>query len=510
SATVSFIADVAPLGTSTYTLSYGRTAVARPAPPADLIVVRQPEFVELRTTQFGLLLPVGRQTFQPAISAAQAPAPVRAMFLGNAQFSGSRLFGAKKVRAFAGELTAAGPVYAEAVLRYTYEDGTTLAITARLAAGDTRVHWATNVTGDAPEDGWQLTLFQPGEAVRMPWVGEWGINKWGKLNEKLAVALEKEPAGDITRLTPWGDWWDGTTQTAWTFTNAAGAALLSAHSLDAGAWVEPAAPGTLRDWAGWQAKLLPLRKLEDGGIVLHVNNARGARKWALGGAGAGIGHRLNRVKDYVLSWPEDAGTHPHMFLTKQEMAETRARRELDPAQLAGLKNFWIGGLYKSGDGYLPSYHDAMALGAYLLTGDPRVGEEAKVLERFRNALQIQGKYDTMRYTCLVAEYYDTLIDDPLTPEAERESLRALFAYLGYTLADPATWSCERGYRSYNLNMSVANVLNVGMIASAIPTHPMATEWVKPALAMTDAILGEVGPAGEFPESVTNYAGVTAS
>ncbi|OPZ87937.1 MAG: hypothetical protein BWY76_00220 [bacterium ADurb.Bin429] len=510
SAKVSFIADVAPLGTSTYALSYGRRAIARQEPRTDLVVVRRPEFVELRTTQFGLLLPLGAKTFQPAVPAAQAPVPVQAMFLGNAQFSGSRLFGEKKIRAFAGKLTAAGPVYAEAVLRYTYEDDTTLAITARLAAGDTRVQWATAVTGDAPDDGWQLLMFQPHEAVRLPWKGEFGLNKWGKLNEQVDVALEKEPAGDITRLTPWNDWWDGTTQTAWIFKNAAGAELLAAQSLDAGAWVEPVAAGTLRNWAGWQYKLLPLRKLEDGTIALHVNNATGARKWALGGAATGIGHRLNIVKDYVLSWPEDADTHPHMFMTKAEMEEARARRKLDQAQLTGLKNYWIAGLYKSGDGFIPSYHDTMALGAYLLTGDPQVGKDAKVLERFRNAMMIQGKFDTMRYTCMVTEYYDTLIDDPLTPEAERENLRALFAYLGYKLADPATWSCERGYRSYNLNMSVANVLNVGMVASAIPTHPMAKEWVKPALAMTDDILKDVGPAGEFPESVTNYAGVTTS
>jgi hypothetical protein len=511
-AKVSFVADLAPLGVSAYTLSYGPKAIMRKAPQSDLVVIRQPEFAELRTTKFGLLLPLGAKTFQPAIPAAQAPVPVQAMFLGNAQFSGSRLFGAKKITAFSGALTATGPVFGEVALRYTYEDNSTLTITAQLAAGDTQVRWATNATGDAPDDGWQLTLFQPNEAVRMPWVGEFGINKWGKNFEKLDVALEKEPAGDITRLTPWGDWWDATTQLEWTFKNAAGAELMKASSRDAGAWVEPVAAGTLRDWGGWQKKLLPLRKLDDGSIVLHVNNAHGERKWALGGAGTGIGHRLDTVKDFVLNWPQDAGTHPHMFLTKQELDDARARHQpVDPALLAQLKTLWVSGLYKTADGsFVPAYHDTNALGAYLLTGDPQVAKEAKVLERLRNHMAIQGKFDTMRATCMVAEYYDTLIDDPLVPEAERENLRALFAFLGYKLSDPSTWSCERGYRSYNLNMSVANVLNVGMIASAIPTHPKAKEWVKPALTMIDDILTDVGPAGEFPESVTNYAGVTTS
>lgn len=434
------------------------------------------------------------------------------MFLGASEFSGSQLIGASKISAFAGTLTATGPVYAELALRYTYEDASTLTITARLAAGDSQALWATDASGDQPDDGWQLTLFKAGEAVRLPWVGEFGnLNKWGKLNEKAEAALEKEPAGDITRLTPWGDWWDGTTQLEWTFKTPEGREWLKASSRDAGAWVEPLAPGTLRDWGGWAKKLLPLRKLEDGRIVLHVNNAHGARKWALGGAQPGVGHRLDTVKDYVLSWPQDAGTHPHMFMTKQEIEEARQRHQpLDQAQLGYLKQYWSGGMYKSGDGYIPAYHDTMALGAYLLTGDPEIAKQAKVYERLKNHMMIQGKFDTMRYMCLVTEYYDTLIDDPITPETERESLRALFAYLGYKMSDPLTWSCERGYRSYNLNMSVANVLNLGMIAAAIPTHPKAKEWAKPAFAMLNDILNEVGPAGEFPESVTNYAGVTTS
>ena len=222
--------------------------------------------------------------------------------------------------------------------------------------------------------------------------------------------------------------------------------------------------------------------------------------------------RLNTVKDYVLEWAGDAGTHPHLFLNREEMAAARMHQQpLDKAQLAGIRNYWISGLYKGSDGTaIPAYHDGYALGAYLLTNDLQVAKQAQVLERLRNHLALQGRFDTMRYTCLLAVYYDTLIDDPLTPPAERDTLRALFAYLGYTLADPATWSCERGYRSYNLNMSVSNLLNLGMVAAAIPTHPMAKTWARPALAMTESMLRQVGPAGEWPESISNYTGVTAS
>ena len=84
------------------------------------------------------------------------------------------------------------------------------------------------------------------------------------------------------------------------------------------------------------------------------------------------------------------------------------------------------------------------------------------------------------------------------------------AYLGYSQASPARWSNERGYRSYNLNMSVSHTLHLGMIACTIPTHPLARTWVQPALDLVDDLLNEVGPAGEWPESVSNYVHVSGS
>ena len=85
------------------------------------------------------------------------------------------------------------------------------------------------------------------------------------------------------------------------------------------------------------------------------------------------------------------------------------------------------------------------------------------------------------------------------------------AYLAYKDADPSTWSIERGYRSYNLNMSVAHVLNLGMLAATLPNHPMAKTWIRSAEAMTDDMLAKnVGPAGEWPESIANYAWVSVS
>lgn len=509
-----FIADLAPLASDPYTVRYGD----QPAPAAaqtDLQVRQAGEEVELTTARFGLRLLLGERVYDEPQSAGQVPGPVGAMRRPDGQwFGGSALYGERKVKAYAARLTENGPVLAEWTVRYTYEDDSTLDLTVLLAAGDALAYWVTDSSADSPEDGWQLRLGPGLEPLVMPLKPEFGNNKWKQLQmvngqwdfDPQDVPLAGEPEGMITQLTPWNDWWDGTTQTEWTFKNEAGAPVLRAQVQDAGAWVVPEAPGTLRGWGAWQHKLLPLWKEPEGVLALRVNNAEGLRKWLFGSGEPALGRRLNLVKDYVLDWPGDAGTHPHMFLTRAEMEAARARRQpVDPQLLQSLKAYW-----QSGPLELPAYHDCYAMGAYLLTGDLQVAAEAKVLERFRNHMTLQGKFDTMRYASMVIEYYDTLIDDPLVPEEERGYLRALMAYLGYQLADPAKWSIERGYRSYNLNMSVANVLNLGMMASAIPTHPQAKAWAAPALAMLEAMLQEVGPAGEWGESVTNYTGVTVS
>lgn len=75
---------------------------------------------------------------------------------------------------------------------------------------------------------------------------------------------------------------------------------------------------------------------------------------------------------------------------------------------------------------------------------------------------------------------------------DRSLFRAQMAHLGYVMADPATWSIERGFRTYNLNMSVAYVLNQGLVACTIPSHPEAPAWMQPALRMMDDMLNEAG------------------
>ncbi|HJN18699.1 MAG TPA: hypothetical protein QGH10_24565, partial [Armatimonadota bacterium] len=76
------------------------------------------------------------------------------------------------------------------------------------------------------------------------------------------------------------------------------------------------------------------------------------------------------------------------------------------------------------------------------------------------------------------------------------------------VARPSTWDIERGYRSYNPNMSLSYLLARGIVGCAIPNHPLAEEWVAPGLSRAQTWLEEVGPEGEWYESA-HYSQVSA-
>jgi hypothetical protein len=85
----------------------------------------------------------------------------------------------------------------------------------------------------------------------------------------------------VTRLSPWADWWSTWTQTSIRLRIGDQPQELHLASHDPGAWVVPAAAGTMRDWGAWQHKLVPVIKTDDGQIALRVNHAAGMRKWSV-------------------------------------------------------------------------------------------------------------------------------------------------------------------------------------------------------------------------------------
>ena len=517
---IALVTDLGPLQTRRFVLHYGPKAlpgVAGRMPTTDLRVRTRDGTVEIVTKRFGVRLRVGEKTFAPAVPPGQVPGPLVAMRLADGTwFGGSRMYGTTKVTGYHARLVATGPVFAEVRYRYTYAAGNALDLVAHVAAGDSAVLWDAHVKKDRPGEGCRMVLNRNLPPLVFPVSKEWGVKRacfrshTVKVGTRVELPLATYTDELVTQVTPWNDWWDSTTQTVVRLKVTKRDTELQLASRDPGAWVTPAAPGTMRDWAAWQHKLLAVKRLPDGEVVLDVNLAAGApggvRKWSIGEGEPAVGRRLDVVKDYVLDWPRRPGlSHPHLFVSGAELRDHRRRVKPDPAVMKTADY-----VARETIRPVPSYKDHQALAAWLVSGDRQVAEKVKLAERLRRHLNLLGKFDLMRSTTVVAALYDGLIESVLIGAKERPFLRAQMAYLGYTLADPATWSIERGYRSYNPNMSVSYVLSLGIVACLLPDHPKAREWVKPAVNRTRRWLADdLGPNGEWTESA-HYSHVTAS
>ncbi|HEY3417041.1 MAG TPA: hypothetical protein VGM23_09180, partial [Armatimonadota bacterium] len=265
----------------------------------------------------------------------------------------------------------------------------------------------------------------------------------------------------------------------------------------------------------------------------QVNAAQGVRKWTVsdcrslpGVAGLfqwhnykpestfppetrpTVNYRLDEVKDYVLSWPGDAGRHPCLFVTRAELEALWKRQDVDTAKVAELlKNSGVQTAESINRQTMPDSTTAPALGAYLVSGgSPEVAEKTQLLARLRKALNYElWGFQFGWAGAPTPILYDGVIDSPAVPEAERPVLRAQMAYYAYRLADPAVWSAERGYCSGNQNMTVTWEISRGLTACAIPTHPMAKVWYRKAERIMEYFLDHmVGPAGEWPESMGGH------
>ncbi len=523
-AQVSFITDLAPQTTKTFTLTYAATPPARPPLAGDLSVKEGVGSVDIATNLFSATLLLGGKTYDPPAVPAQVPGPLVSLALGDGtQFSGSRLFGNTTITSYQALLTSVGGVFARVEYLYTYADGNTLRMIAQVNAGDCGIMWDTDVKDDRVADGVDFLLSQGLPPLVFPVNMEWFtkrkvfLDSEAKVGDLVELPLDAYNERIVTKLTPWNDWWDDYTQILIPLNITGKNTQLQISSRDPGAWVEPAAPGTMRDWGGWQHKLIPIERADNGEVYLRVNNAQGIRRWTSRqvmvptGEGAfswwerGMGREpLNVVKDYVLDWPEQPDSHPRLFVSREQVQEYFRTAPHDEKQIQYIL------ATKPEIRPEPSYKDAWALEAWLRSGGKdEIATEVQLAERLPQHLNLLGQFDTMRSTGIVAALYDALIDSDLVTPEERPLYRAQMAYLAYKINDPSTWSIERGYKSGNPNMSVSHMLARGILACLLPDHPMAKAWVEPAIARMNQWMTEVGPEGEWYES-GHYAQVTYS
>lgn len=553
-----------PLEEKRFLARYGESA-AGPRPESGLHVSKRGGGVHVDTGAFGAEFAVGQHRWDAPAKAEAVPGPiVRLRFQDGTLFGGSGLYGDTRVSRWSGECSARGPVFAQFDYYYQYVGGVEVQLTARVFSGGSAILWDMRTTGgELPGDGIRFNVSSGLPPLTFVFKGEF-YSKRGSIvgrevepGDLLSIPLEDYPRdwatknvrsrpqpGMITRLTPWRDWWDDSTQTAIVLRIGAGTSskseensvqALSVVRRNAGDWVEPAPPGTAVSHGSVYPRMIPLIKSPQGGISLQADLTGGRRSWTLNTYASTrekrdqqvddkrlldrarktlVGHRLNRINHWVLDWSGDVDTHPHLYVSQSEIDEWRKSYEPEKGEIKTL--IQRASLRSSNPPpWAPhSAHDRWTIQAWLLTDSEELAARLRFGDVLKNHLGLLGNYDVMRHGSRVAMMYDLMIDSDLISVEERPVLQAQMAYLAYYLASPSNWSMERGYMSGNLNMSVMHVLNLGVLAAAIPEHPMAEEWSAGALAMMDQWLDEkVGPAGEFRgpgESQANYAPVSAA
>ena len=526
---VAFIADLAPGASDRYQVDCQAMPRTTAGPASDLSVEPVADGVALRTSLFGARMPLGSVRYPSPVHPSRVPAPVAAFLdRGSQEFGGSRLFGPGQIRAWSAELVEAGPVLAAVAIRYEYADGTVLSVRAELAAGDSTLAFDTRVEGSKPKAGFELLLSRGLPPLVFRVAIEGGTRRKdpsgapARAGEWLDLPVADLPPGTITRLTPWADWWDDTTQTAIRLQIPGSERELRITRRNAGHWVAPAPPGTLGKGGPNEFNRIPLTRDRSGALQLRVDAADGRRSFSVGmlprrddraavyrarflvDRAGDVGRRLDVVKRWALDWPQTR-PNPNLFLDASELAAARERK-WDPAQIETFTQSLAS--TRVGEG---TYVQTIGLGAYLMTGDPSVAKRGRLVERLRHDLALLGDFDMMRKTSPLVALYDAMMASDLISPADRKRFRAQFAYLGYRLTEPDIWSYERGYTSGNANMSVAFVLASGIVAAAIPDHPQARAWAERGIRLVDRLLDEnVGPAGEWPESVAHYAHVASS
>ncbi len=490
SAKLSFVvAKLEPQTTQTYTVSSSPTPAVQKA-KTDLAILTKTGHVETTTAKFGVRLLVGEKSYDPAAAPADVPAPVLGMRLADGTwFGGSRMFGSTRITSYTARIIDSGPVFARAGCLYTYADGNTLEVTIRLSAGGRGLIFETKVARQKPDDGWDLR-FTPGlPALTLQFPKEAAGRQSGAKSIENSNWLERPvsayAAGTLTKLSPWGDWWNEFTQPDVYLQFADGRRELALVRCSPQRWVLPVEGGDA-PFGHFERKAIPLIKQADGSVALRVDNASGVRIWSvsegddpqkkfarypqLKGPASGPPLGLDAVKDLVLDWPDGAEKHPWLIISATEMS--RAAKTNPDA----LSRF---------------------------TSEHAVNAMEETLSRM-------GEFDLMRGVGNLAGQYDAIIDSDLMTPQKRKLLRARMAYLAYHAASPANWSSERGYRSGNPNMTIAHTLNQGVLACLLKDHPMARQWAEgPTRRMRDWLDKTVDDDGYWNES-SHYARVSIS
>ena len=432
--------------------------------------------------------------------------PVAAMRLRSGKWVGSSsLVSASAVRKYLADITARGPVLTEVRCRIEFGDGGKWTLRFRIESGEPVV--LVEEQFDAPAGGAFRLYLDSGDFT--PTRVLYRSGKGGTLGQVSSGAIGE---GKVFTLEPWLQWWKEERRGNWLglYDDTPGPqaetpnGLLMIGLLRPAVWKNP-------NWSG-RAKhvdlVVPVSSKQNR-VAAEFPLGGGSRVWMMGAPDqaeslaplsaeqrklAPLPHKylikhgdfpLDEIKDYVLSWDHGPQQHPRLFIGRDDVEAMREILDTDLKELERwerrqpidkynikdpLRVYFASGSEQLGDKIV----DQSAQWLQTVVVDDLLEQEARVTLGFAPHNQAVLLLPTLNLT-------DAALGVETISAQQREIILARLAFLGYVVNSANYWSPERGF-SANPNMTTTVAHYQVVIASLIPTHPMAGEWAARGLA----------------------------
>ncbi len=521
SCTLSFVTDLAARERKTYTVNYGPTPAAKSQKnrtDVKIISSREDHYDILSNGSIEVKVPNGNRQYAKPESPENVPSPIMGIRGKNGQWFGTGLmFGKHKMSAYESQVIS-GPVFAEANIIYHYADQSTLKVKVRVVLKQNAVFIETDSSGNFPDCGWNMVLAKKvSPAILSIWAhgdGKW--RKWNFPNETFGhVKLADKKPGELYRLAPFKDWWDGHNDTVFVLRVPKLKQAIALGSYDFHSWIKPEwekkfslkPAGTLNNELR-TFKDIPLIKDKSGKIILHCSNKMGVRKWYIAPMSYQAGpddnikkalavqdgkygcQTLDMIKDYALIGDFDKkNVNPHLYVSRSKAPEMQ--KELKKNK-----------------------HLENSIYRYFKINSKRKRVAGRKLFQFmvdtaygKNGRKYDSNFDFMRHSWYLLRLYDLLLGAGNLSREERELLTAQMAFLGYTL--DYIWDVDKGFSGDSNNMWLSFVCQLALTACLLPDHPQARAWFKKGRKWVKIRLDEkVGENGVWLPENLHYACVS--
>lgn len=519
-----FFANVPANSTVSYVIAPGKVGPVE----AGVTVKTTPESIEFTTATprtVGIRLLNGAKTYAWPIPAAQAPGPIQALLLPSGRTTGKGRFEVPfMVKSYQAEVTAAGPLFAEAKIHYLFEHGY-WTCTARVRRGSPLIEINEELDNGMNEQHFDLVHipynidrfysfvlngagFQPTQAF---FTGN--VDK-----PEYSTLLKQQMQPEVTAA----------------HVNPAGCGtLVSGYNLS---FAQNRTDYYLTGWPAWSARVgVGIRFVEPGkdavGFVsVHTPSWRNQMSIRFRVNTAGELMASLPLQVYEQGWETDGygRNSPNATGRTTEVPPTTARRRygimLTPAE--DEKQVLLGTLLRASAhiGAWPldevkdwtlDWPDPMANAAWATTSSP-AGQ--KLLEYMHNWVASKratgnfGSYSMGDFFPLtqyksadlagLADLPDILNDPKLITAVERKQLRRLAAFTAYVVNSPESFPWGTGSHLGNPNMSIMAMNARVHCADAVKDHPQFNTWGAWSVAFMKEFINrftrESGAAYETP------------